>query len=342
MRGPRSTIRFRSTAVARSDVPTSRSGHRRFARTNLRRPDGRDDLVHLRIGRVRPDLKAQHLVVLEVAAPVPDSRCACCAGTGIARASCRERTSTVLHLPNPKLVGSTPTPREALLGIAALGRHLNLSTFANLARLGFREQVKRLSVAPDDSGAFSLPSLTLSPTRSNNLSGQSSLGLSFEQPVETMESISIATLNILEAFRFTKRKIRFTMRDRASASGTRMATLPTIARRSGRGARTQSRRRQGGGALRGRELPRVAGRDEQQPRHAVRKKVRVKTRSCSASSRRATASRGYGLQCDAADRRLRRHEGARLAGVVKKWRMKGAARDSSTAHEHHRHVGAIG
>ena len=35
-------------------------------------------------------------------------------------------------------------------------------------------------------------------------------------------------------------------------------------------------------------------------------------------------------------------KGRGFAGVVKKWGMKGAARDSSTAHEHHRHPGAIG
>src|SRR5512141_1520189 len=35
-------------------------------------------------------------------------------------------------------------------------------------------------------------------------------------------------------------------------------------------------------------------------------------------------------------------KGRGSAGVVKKWKMKGAARDASTSHEHHRHVGAIG
>jgi large subunit ribosomal protein L3 len=34
--------------------------------------------------------------------------------------------------------------------------------------------------------------------------------------------------------------------------------------------------------------------------------------------------------------------GRGFAGVMKRWHMKGAARDSSTSHEHHRHVGAIG
>lgn len=35
-------------------------------------------------------------------------------------------------------------------------------------------------------------------------------------------------------------------------------------------------------------------------------------------------------------------KGRGFAGVVKKWGMKGAARDASTSHEHHRHVGAVG
>ncbi|HET6440006.1 MAG TPA: 50S ribosomal protein L3 [Anaeromyxobacter sp.] len=35
-------------------------------------------------------------------------------------------------------------------------------------------------------------------------------------------------------------------------------------------------------------------------------------------------------------------KGRGFAGVFKKWGMKGAARDSSTSHEHHRHVGAVG
>jgi large subunit ribosomal protein L3 len=35
-------------------------------------------------------------------------------------------------------------------------------------------------------------------------------------------------------------------------------------------------------------------------------------------------------------------KGRGFTGVMKKWNMKGAARDSSTSHEHHRHIGAIG
>jgi large subunit ribosomal protein L3 len=35
-------------------------------------------------------------------------------------------------------------------------------------------------------------------------------------------------------------------------------------------------------------------------------------------------------------------KGRGFAGVFKRWKMKGAARDSSTSHEHHRHIGAVG
>jgi len=41
-----------------------------------------------------------------------------------------------------------------------------------------------------------------------NLAGQSSVGLSFEQPVETLESVSIGTLNLLEVVRFLDKNIR--------------------------------------------------------------------------------------------------------------------------------------
>ena len=88
-------------------------------------------------------------------------------------------------------------------------RDATLSTFANLARLGVRDRVSLLSVAPNDFRSTLSALVQVEPDEVYNLSGQSSVGLSFEQPVETMESISIATLNVLEAIRFTKRKVRF-------------------------------------------------------------------------------------------------------------------------------------
>jgi GDPmannose 4,6-dehydratase len=93
--------------------------------------------------------------------------------------------------------------------VSGTSRDANVSTFSNLARLGVKERVRLLSVAPTDFRSV-LQVLTASgPDEVYNLSGQSSVGLSFEQPVETMESISVGTLTILEAIRFTGRPVRF-------------------------------------------------------------------------------------------------------------------------------------
>jgi GDPmannose 4,6-dehydratase len=46
------------------------------------------------------------------------------------------------------------------------------------------------------------------PDEVYNLAGQSSVALSFQQPVETMDSISVATINLLEAVRFLGSEIR--------------------------------------------------------------------------------------------------------------------------------------
>ena len=46
------------------------------------------------------------------------------------------------------------------------------------------------------------------PDEVYNLAGQSSVGLSFEQPVETLESISVGSLNLLECIRYLNRDIR--------------------------------------------------------------------------------------------------------------------------------------
>ena len=46
------------------------------------------------------------------------------------------------------------------------------------------------------------------PDEVYNLAGQSSVSLSFDQPVETMESVSLGALNLLEAVRFLAQPIR--------------------------------------------------------------------------------------------------------------------------------------
>jgi GDPmannose 4,6-dehydratase len=47
------------------------------------------------------------------------------------------------------------------------------------------------------------------PDEIYNLAGQSSVGLSFEQPAETLENIATGTLNLLEVIRFLGLPVRF-------------------------------------------------------------------------------------------------------------------------------------
>ena len=88
-------------------------------------------------------------------------------------------------------------------------RDSQVSSFANLSKLGISEQVHTLSMAPNDFRSVLHVLSKVGPDEVYNLSGQSSVGLSFDQPVETMESISLATLNLLEAIRFCSKTIRF-------------------------------------------------------------------------------------------------------------------------------------
>lgn len=87
-------------------------------------------------------------------------------------------------------------------------RDAQVSAFANLDTLGIRDRVQTLSMALNDFRSLLHVLNRVSPDEVYNLSGQSSVELSFEQPVETMESISLGTLNLLEAIRFLGGEIR--------------------------------------------------------------------------------------------------------------------------------------
>jgi GDPmannose 4,6-dehydratase len=83
-----------------------------------------------------------------------------------------------------------------------------MATFINLETLGIRQQVTLLSMALNDFRSVLQTLSRVEPDEVYNLAGQSSVGLSFEQPVETLESISIGSLNLLEVIRFLQRPIR--------------------------------------------------------------------------------------------------------------------------------------
>jgi len=80
--------------------------------------------------------------------------------------------------------------------------------FGNLMRLGIADRVQRLSMSSQDFRSVLLALQKSEPDEVYFLSGQSSVGLSFEEPAETIESIVLGTLNMLEACRMLQREIR--------------------------------------------------------------------------------------------------------------------------------------
>lgn len=92
--------------------------------------------------------------------------------------------------------------------VCGTSRDAQMSSFQNLNRLGIRERVKLQSMSLTDFRSVLQVLVKNEPDEVYNLAGQSSVGLSFEQPVETLESITTGTLNLLEAIRFTGGQIK--------------------------------------------------------------------------------------------------------------------------------------
>jgi GDP-D-mannose dehydratase len=87
-------------------------------------------------------------------------------------------------------------------------RDAQATSFPNLLTLGIREQVSCHSMALNDFRSVLQVLAKVQADEIYNLAGQSSVGLSFDQPVETLESISVGTLNLLEVIRFLGRPVR--------------------------------------------------------------------------------------------------------------------------------------
>ena len=75
------------------------------------------------------------------------------------------------------------------------------ASFARLAALGILERARLHAMPAADTGSVRAVLVATRPDEIYNLSGQSSVGLSFEQPVQTFESIAVGTLNLLEGLR---------------------------------------------------------------------------------------------------------------------------------------------
>lgn len=96
------------------------------------------------------------------------------------------------------------------LGYAVTGtsRDVQGNPFAGLERLGIRDRVTLLPMQPTDFRSTLEAVTRAAPDEIYNLAGQSSVGRSLQVPVETFESIAIATVHLLEAVRSSDRPIR--------------------------------------------------------------------------------------------------------------------------------------
>lgn len=88
-------------------------------------------------------------------------------------------------------------------------RDAQVCSFRNLMRLGIRDQVELCSMSLTDFRSVLQVVCRAEPDEIYNLAGQTSVGLSFNQPVEALGSIATGTLNLLEVIRFLERPTRF-------------------------------------------------------------------------------------------------------------------------------------
>lgn len=93
--------------------------------------------------------------------------------------------------------------------VVGTSRDAMSSNAPGLLALGVKSSVRVVSMALDDFRSVLQIVTRVEPDEIFNLAGQSSVGHSFDQPVDTIESIVMGTLNLLEAIRFVDRPIRF-------------------------------------------------------------------------------------------------------------------------------------
>jgi GDPmannose 4,6-dehydratase len=92
--------------------------------------------------------------------------------------------------------------------VAGTSRDAQMASFANLVALGIRDRVALHSVTLTDFRSVLEVLMRVVPDEIYHLAGQSSVGLSFDQPVETFHSIGVGTLNLLESVRFLGAPVR--------------------------------------------------------------------------------------------------------------------------------------
>ena len=86
--------------------------------------------------------------------------------------------------------------------VIGTSRDSQVGHFGNLKKLNLFSHVELTSMAPNDFRSVLSVLKKYCPDEIYFLAGQSSVALSFDQPIETLESITVGCLNILEAIRF--------------------------------------------------------------------------------------------------------------------------------------------
>ena len=93
--------------------------------------------------------------------------------------------------------------------IVCASRDADINNFSNHKALNLSGDIKYATVNINEFTSILKALLKYKPTEIYNLAAQSSVGLSFEKPIETVESIICGTINILEAIRLSNMNIKF-------------------------------------------------------------------------------------------------------------------------------------
>ncbi len=97
------------------------------------------------------------------------------------------------------------------MGYEVIGssRDHQINSFINLKKLNIINNVKLTTLVPENYDSVVKGLTENNPSLVFNLSGQTSVGISFSIPVETINSIYIGTMNFLEAIRKNKPSVKY-------------------------------------------------------------------------------------------------------------------------------------
>jgi GDPmannose 4,6-dehydratase len=92
--------------------------------------------------------------------------------------------------------------------VHGVSRSVGVGNFDRLLRIGIRDRIKLHTGNLSDFRSVVEVIGKVCPDEIYNLAGQTSVALSFEQPVETFDSVAVGTINILEYLRLLKHPVR--------------------------------------------------------------------------------------------------------------------------------------